>query len=401
MLALCGAQVFTMSGPQRDDRTVIHAGTVLVDNGKIVAVGAGRDWVPADCPVLDVSGKVITPGLVDAHTHLGLDEEGVGQPGSDANEDSEPVTPQVRALDGINPRDTGLAEALAGGVTTVMVAPGSANPVGGQCVIIKTPCRPAVDDMVLRRDGGLKVALGENPKRTYGKREKMPVTRMGTAALIRTLLAEGVRALRASPAETEWDVRLAPVVKVLQGVMPLRAHAHRADDIMTALRLAQEFQIDIIIEHATEAHLIAPVLAERRVRLVLGPLLTGREKVELQNQRWQAPAEIDRHGIPFALMSDHPETPSALLAVYAGLAARYGLDAYRALYAITAGAAAVMGLAGRVGALTPYSDADLVVWSGPPLAVTSRPERVMVDGRWVWPQRCEQLPDGNNSHQSL
>lgn len=385
MLAICGAKVFTMTGPRLDGRTLLDDGTVLVAHGKIAAVGAGRSMVPADCPVLEAPGWVITPGLIDAHTHLGLSEEGAGQYGDDANEDSEPVTPQLRAIDGLNPCDPGLRDALAGGVTTVMVAPGSANPVGGQCVIIKTPQRPAVDEMVLCRDGGLKIALGENPKGSYGKKGKMPATRMATAALIRGLLAEGVKALRDGQPPVDQDLRLAPVARVLQRVMPLRAHAHRADDIVTALRLAREFHVDIIIEHATEAHLIAPALAAQQVKVVLGPLLSGREKVELQHQSWQAPAALDRCGVPFALMSDHPETPSAFLAVYAGLTTRYGLDPYRALYAITAGAADIMGLNGRVGRLAPGSDADLVVWSGPPLSTAARPLRVMVDGRWVWP----------------
>lgn len=387
MLAICGATVFAMTGPRRDGNTVLNDGTVLIKDGKIAAVGAGRGIVPADCPVLDAPGRVITPGLIDAHTHLGLSEEGAGLPGDDVNEDSEPVTPQLRALDGINPRDPGLRDALAGGITTVMVAPGSANPVGGQCVILKTVPRPAVDEMVLCRDGGLKVALGENPKRTYGKKGKMPVTRMATAALIRKLLAEADAAWHdAQRRETlPHDVRLAPVVKVLERHMPLRAHAHRADDIVTALRLAEEFHVDIIIEHATEAHLIAPALAARGAKVVLGPLLSGREKVELQHQSWQAPAALDRCGVPFALMSDHPETPSAFLPLYAGLAARYGLDPYRALYAVTAAAAAIMGLAGRIGQLLPGADADVVMWSGSPLETASRALRVMVDGRWVWP----------------
>jgi imidazolonepropionase-like amidohydrolase len=353
---------------------------VLIDGGRIVAVGE-RLAVPAEATVVDATGRFVTPGLIDAHTHLGVYTESYAWAGEEVNETSKPTTPEMDVLDAINPDDAGLADAVAGGITTVMVAPGSANPVGGQCSVIKTRRRDVVEEMVLVRHAGLKIAFGENPRRVYGEQKKAPVTRMAAAALVReTLLKAKDYLARAGEKDWKFDLGLEAAGRVLRGEMPLRAHAHRADDIVTALRIAAEFGVDVIVEHATEGHNIAGLLAERRAKLVVGPNLTTRSKLELKDRSLAAPAVLAAHGVQFALMSDHPVLPSAFLPVYAGLAMRFGLPEEQALRAITVEAAAILGVGDRVGSIAPGRDADVVVWDGPPLAVTSRPLQVILDG---------------------
>ncbi len=374
MLAITGGTVLTMAGP------ALKGGTVLIDGGRIVAVGE-RLAVPAEATVVDATGRFVTPGLIDAHTHLGVYTESYAWAGEEVNETSKPTTPEMDVLDAINPDDAGLADAVAGGITTVMVAPGSANPVGGQCSVIKTRRRDVGEEMVLVRHAGLKIAFGENPRRVYGEQKKAPVTRMATAALVReTLLKAKDYLARAGEKDWKFDLGLEAAGRVLRGEMPLRAHAHRADDIVTALRIAAEFGVDVIVEHATEGHNIAGLLAERRAKLVVGPNLTTRSKLELKDRSLAAPAVLAAHGVQFALMSDHPVLPSAFLPVYAGLAMRFGLPEEQALRAITVEAAAILGVGDRVGSIAPGRDADVVVWDGPPLAVTSRPLQVILDG---------------------
>ena len=376
MIALTGGRILTMCSKSLDH------GTVLVRNSKIWAVGKTID-IPSECRIIDVTGKIITPGLIDAHTHLGIENEGMGWAGSDDNERSEPVTPSMHVLDAINPVDLGLLEAYQGGITTVMVAPGSANPIGGQCVLLKTLPKLTVEQMLLKRYAGLKIAFGENPKRVYGaNQKKMPVSRMATAALIREALWKA-RQYLASQNEKGWkyDMGMEAIAKVLRKEMPLRAHAHRADDIVTAVRIAQEFDIEIIIEHGTEAYLIAEMLSVAEIPVVLGPTLSTRSKVELKDKTMESPVLLYRHGVLFAMMSDHPVTPSCFLPVYAGLATRYGLPAHQALKMITCDAAKILGLDNRIGSLAPGMDADLVVWSENPLSVSAHPEIVIVDGQ--------------------
>lgn len=366
--------MLTMAGP------ALQGGTVLIEGGKIVAVGE-RVPVPAAATVIDAAGRYVTPGIIDAHTHLGVYTEAYAWAGEEVNETSKPTTPEMDVVDAINPDDAGLADAVAGGVTTVMVAPGSANPVGGQCTVIKTRRRASVEEMLLKRHAGLKIAFGENPRRVYGEQKKAPVTRMATAALVReTLLKAKDYLARAGEKDWKFDLGLEAAARVLRGEMPLRAHAHRADDIVTALRIAAEFGVEVIVEHATEGHNIAGLLAARQARLVVGPNLTTRSKLELKDRSFAAPAVLADHGVRFALMSDHPVLPAAFLPVYAGLAVRFGLPEEQALKAITAEAADILGVGDRVGRIAAGLDADLVVWDGPPLAVTSRPRLVILDG---------------------
>lgn len=375
MFALTGGTIITMSGQPLVD------GSVLIDKGKIIAVGKGLS-IPDGCETIDVAGKVITPGLIDAHTHLGVYAESLDWSGEDVNEISQPVTPALDVIDALNPADVGLTEAVGGGITTVMVAPGSANPIGGQCTVIKTRPRSSVEQMIARRHAGLKMAFGENPRRAYGDKKKMPVTRMATALLIRETLQKGREYLaKLDSKEHKFDYEMDAIARVLRREMPIRAHAHRADDIVTALRIAEEFELDIIIEHATEGHLIKELLAERQARVVLGPLMITKGKLELKEASWRAPAILAEQGVLFALMSDHPVVPSKFLPVYAGIAARFGLSQDEALKAITLNAARILGLDDRIGSIEAGKDADLVVWSDHPLLLAAKPDYVIVDGQ--------------------
>ena len=378
-LAIVGGRVVPVAGPPVED------GVVLVADGRIEAVG--RDLrVPEGAERVDAAGKVVLPGLVDAHTHLGVHEEAEGWAGQDTNEMTDPVTPQVRALDAINPADLGFADAVAGGVLTVNVNPGSGNPIGGQSAAIRSAGR-TVDEMLLRAPSGLKSALGENPKRVYGDRKQLPSTRLGTAAVIRDALVKAANYLAKAERgddPPERDLRWEALGLVLQGEIPWRQHCHRADDIATALRLADEFGYRLVIDHGTEAVLLADQLAERGVPVLIGPLLTSRSKVELRNRSLANPARLAAAGVELGIITDHPVVPIHLLHVQAALAVREGLDPAAALRAVTLTPARVLGLDDRLGSLEPGKDATLCVWSGDPLDARSRVEVAWIEGRQVF-----------------
>jgi len=380
MLALTNGRIVTMAG------TDYERGTVLIRDDKILAVGDRLD-IPSEAEVLDVGGQWILPGLIDAHCHLGLYEEIYRVEGNDANETSNPLTPELRALDGINPFDEGFRDALAGGVTCVGVCPGSANVIGGACTAVKT-WGSTVDRMVVREITGMKIAFGENPKRVYGEQKKTPVTRMAVAALLRQKLAQAREYLQKRAGEVgepvPVDYGLEQLSLVLRREIPLRAHAHRADDIMTALRLAREFQVPLVIEHCTEGHLLAEELQAAGVPAVVGPGLTSRAKVELKERTFKTPGVLARAGVKVALCTDHPEVPIQYLSLCAALAVREGMEEREALKAITIHGAEILGIADRVGSLAPGKDADLIVVDGPILEVKSRVTRVFINGRQVW-----------------
>lgn len=382
MKAIKGGTVYTMKGE------VIEGGTVLVEGGKIAKVGKDLS-IPEGCEVIDATGKYVFPGFIDAHSHVGIFEEGVGEIGEDGNEMTDPVTPHLRALDAVSPEDKAFDDAVKGGVTCVFTGPGSANVIGGQSIAVKTYGR-VIDKMVVKAPAGLKVAFGENPKRVYGQQKKMPSTRMGTAALLREALTKAKNYLEKKKIAMEKgeffekDLKMEVLCDVLEKKIPLRAHAHRAFDIMTAIRIAKEFYVDIVIEHCTEGHLIADELAELGVPAVVGPSLTSRSKIELKDLSFRTAGILANRGVKVAIMTDHPVIPVQYLNVCAGLAVREGMKVEDALAAITINAAEIIGIQDRVGSIEEGKDADIVVWDGFPLEVMSKPELVIIDGKVVY-----------------
>jgi imidazolonepropionase-like amidohydrolase len=385
-VAIAGGRIVPITGAPIDN------GTVLVTNGKITAVGANVT-IPAEARVIDVAGSWVLPGLVEAHGHIGAYEEAEGWAGDDTHETTEPVTAQVRALDAINPADSAFRDAIACGVLAVNVNPGSGNPVGGQTVAIKCWGR-SVDEMILREPSGMKSALGENPKKTHGEQNRMPSSRLGVAAVIRAALVDAINYLHKvhvqelkPPREREHidrDLKLEALGRVLLKEIPWRQHCHRADDVATALRIADEFGYNLVIDHGTEAHLLADVIAARDVPVVIGPLFVGKTKVELRNASLANPAKLAAAGVTIAITTDHPVVPIGLLINQASLAVKHGLAPETALHALTINPARIMGVADRLGSIETGKDADLVIWSGDPLDIMSRVERVFIDGSEVY-----------------
>ena len=368
-----------------DAQDTRFCGWVLLEDGKIAAMGESEP--PACAEMLDGEGGVLTPGLIDIHSHLGLYEDGLGFEGADGNEDTDPVTPHLRAIDGVNPMDRGFQEAREAGVTTVAVSPGSANPIGGQIALLKTAGR-RVDDMVLKAPLAIKFALGENPKSVYHDKDEAPVTRMATAALIREQLYKAKeyfsRKARAEDDpdqdDPDYDSKLEALLPLLWGKAEAHFHAHRADDIFTALRIAREFGLRAVIIHGTEAHLVADLLAEEQVPVVCGPFMTDRSKPELRHLTDESPALLCRAGIPTAITVDHPEIPLRLLPMALMLAVRAGMDKTNALRAVTSVPAQIAGMENRIGSLREGMDADCVLWSGDPLDITTQVQAVFVNG---------------------
>lgn len=363
-------------------------GYLVIRDGKIADMGAMSDIpeIPACGEVIDLKGKLVTPGLVDGHTHLGMWEDGLDFEGDDGNEDTDPITPQLRAIDGVNPCDRAFSEARSAGITTVVTGPGSANPMGGQLLAMKT-LGDCVDDMKILEPAGIKVAFGENPKSVYHDKSQAPVTRMGTMALLREALtkAEHYLAELEDPEEDDpdWDSKQDALIPLLKREIPLYAHAHRLDDIFSAIRLSREFDLKLILVHGTEAHLARERIAKAGVPVLSGPILTDRSKPELKNQTEAAPGLLVEAGIPTAIITDHPETPQKHLLLCAGAAMRSGLTQKEALSAITKAPAEICGIGDRVGSLKLGKDADLVVWNGNPPELSAIPEMVFVDGKIV------------------
>jgi imidazolonepropionase-like amidohydrolase len=363
-------------------------GTVVIEDGRIAAVGGPDLAVPEDATVVSADGGWVLPGFIDAHTHLGLHEEAEGWAGNDTNEMTSPNTAHVRAIDAINPEDLGFRDAIMGGVLAVNVNPGSGNPIGGQTVAVKCWGRTA-DAMALREPSGLKSALGENPKRVYGDRKETPQTRLGTAAVIRDAFTQAGNYIErwASPEPgkpPERDLKMEALAKVLRREIPWRQHCHRADDIATAMRIAEEFGYELVIDHGTEAHLLGDLIAERGIPVIIGPLITSRSKVELRNRSMENPARLATAGVTFAITTDHPVVPINLLVLQATMAVKHGLDRDIALRSLTINPARIAGIDDRLGSLEPGKDADLCLWSGDPLDAMSRVERAYISGREIY-----------------
>jgi len=364
---------------------------VVVEDGRIAALGPDVA-VPEGAEVVDAGGRWLLPGLIDAHVHLGVWEEGEGWAGQDTNEMTDPVMAAARALDGINPREQGFDDALAGGITAVNINPGSGNPIGGLTVAVKTYGR-YVDEMVLRSPSGLKAALGENPKRVYGDQKKTPSTRLGVALILRKAFTEARNyQQKAQRSEDPVESHLVnqALVQVLNREIPWRQHCHRADDIATAIRIAEEFGYQLVLDHGTESYLVADLVAEKGVPVLYGPLIVSRSKVEVRQRTPQAPGILDRAGVKVSIITDHPVVPIEHLITQVALAVKEGMDRDAALRAVTINPAEVMGVADRVGSLAVGKDADLVLWSGDPLELASRTLRVWIEGREVYTYDEEQ-----------
>ncbi len=386
MILIQNGRIKTMAGPD------IPQGQVLIDGGKIVAVGETVN-APAEAQVIDAAGGLVAPGFVDAHCHIGLDEEAIGFEGADYNEMTDPVTPQMRGIDGLNPMDEAFFDAYSHGVTTAVTGPGSANVVGGTFLAVKLWGK-RVDDMVVKNPAAMKIAWGENPKRCYGGQKKAPMTRMGTAALLRELLAksqnymEELDAWKQDPENHKkpaYDQKLEAMLPVMRHEIPLKSHAHRADDIFTSLRVAKEFGLDITLDHCTDGHLIAQELAEEGRPCLVGPTLGNKSKFELKEKSWDTPRALVEAGAKIAIITDAPVIPLRYLPLCAGLAMQAGLPEEEAWKAVTINPAEIVGISSRVGSLEPGKDADIVIYQGDPLRdVQCKTLATLIDGRLVY-----------------
>lgn len=371
----------------------IPGGQVLIDGSKIVAVGQTVD-APADAQVIDAAGCLVVPGFVEGHCHIGLDEEAIGFEGADYNEMTDPVTPHMRGIDGLNPMDEALFDAYSHGVTTAVTGPGSANVVGGTFLAVKL-CGKRVDNMVVKDPVAMKVAFGENPKRCYGgNSKKAPITRMGTAALLREVLQkaqnykEALDAWEKDPEgnkKPEFDMKLHAMLPVMRGEIPLKSHAHRADDIFTSLRIAKEFGVGITLDHCTDGHLIADELAKEQRPCLVGPTFGSKSKFELKNKCWETPKALVESGVKVAIITDEPVIPLKYLPLCAGLAIEAGLNEEDAWRAVTINPAEITGIGHRVGSLEAGKDADICIYQGNPLAdMQCKTLYTIIDGEIVY-----------------
>lgn len=349
---------------------------VLIEDGKIIRIEV-KIAIEPGMEVIECNNHYLLPGFIDVHTHLGLYDEGTGWAGNDANETIEPMSPHVRAIDGVYPLDPAFSDALKYGITTAHVMPGSANVIGGTTSVIKTAGKN-IKNMVIQETAGLKIALGENPKRIHSMGNKDSITRMGIMGMLREAFYEAMNA------ENPESLRIKPIIKALNREIPVRIHAHRADDIMSAIRFADEFNLDLRIEHCTEGHLIAEELADLNLKVSVGPTLTRRSKVELKNKSWRTYQELTDHGVEVSVTTDHPYTPIQYLNLCAAIAVREGLSEQKALEGITILPARNLRVDDRVGSIEPGKDADLVLWSQHPFHFSAKPLWTMIDGRIVY-----------------
>lgn len=376
---LKNARVLTM----KNDSEVYENIDILIENGKIKEIGHidSKDYI-------DLNNMILTPGLIDAHSHIGMWEDSVGFEGADGNETTDPITPELRAIDAINPMDINFKEAIMGGVTTVSTGPGSANCMGGSFSIIKTYGK-RIDNMIIREKSAIKIAFGENPKSSYGLNDKTPTTRMAIASLIRQTLYEATQYLRKKNAceSPEYNMKYEALIPVLEKEIPLKAHCHRADDIFTALRIKKEFDIDMTLDHCTEGHLISDELKKENIDIIVGPTFGSRSKVELKNKSFITPKVLQEAGINVSIMTDHPVIPQEHLNLCAQLAVKEGMNRYEALKAITINPAKTLKIDDRVGSIEVGKDADLVLWDNDPLDANSNVLMTIINGEIVYEKK--------------
>lgn len=382
--------------------TIIKNARIITGDGRVIERGevafddkmryVGENYPGEADEVIDASGYTVTPGLIDAHCHVGLFGDSTGFEGADANEDSDPIMPQLRAVDGINPQDRSFEDARKAGITTVVTGPGSANAVGGQFAAVKT-YGVCVDDMLLKAPCAMKMALGENPKTVYNDKNQTPVTRMGTMALIRELLYKTINyrdALKKYEDDSEenekpdFDIKLEAMLPVINREIPVKVHAHRADDICSAIRLAKEFDIRVTIEHCSDGDIIADILEREKLPVMLGPTLTDRSKPELRNLSFATYKNLSERDIKTAIITDHPEITIENLPLCAALAVRNGMDGEKALSAITLTAAENCGIGDRVGSLCEGKDADIAVFTCDPTDFGAECIMTFINGKAVY-----------------
>ncbi|MDO4800067.1 MAG: amidohydrolase [Bacillota bacterium] len=379
MIHIKNATVYTMAGKPLKDTDL------LIEKGKIKEIGKQLK-AKKGAEVIDAKGKFVFPGFIDAHCHIGMWEEGIGFEGADGNETTDPVTPHLRAIDAINPRDEAFENALKGGVTTAATGPGSANVIGGYFAVLKLHGN-RVDDMVINPALAMKCAFGENPKRVYNEKKQMPSTRMGTAAKLRETLAKTVEYKAKKDAAKgdlskmpPYDMKMEAMLPVIERKIPLKAHAHRADDIFTSIRIAKEFNTLLTLEHCTEGHLIADQLAKEGYPAVVGPSFGNKSKFELNQKTFETAGVLQKAGVKVAIMTDSPVIPLEYLGLCASLAHKAGMAEEEALKAITIRPAEILGLESRIGSLEVGKDADVVIWSKHPFDVQAVAETVIVNG---------------------
>lgn len=379
MLIITNANVKTMAG-----KDIKNCSILIDDNGKIAEVGKKIN-VPEDAEVIDAEGRLVTPGCIDGHCHVGLWNE-IYAVNDDHNEKGDPITPQMRGIDGINPVDEAFEAALQRGVTTACTGPGSVNVIGGTFAVIKLSGNN-IDKMVVKNPAAMKCAFGENPKKNYSEKGKSPVTRMAIAALLRETLTKAKKYAEedAIGKPHAFDMKLEAMIPVMRKEIPLKAHAHQADDILTAIRIAKEFDVNMTIDHCTDGVLITEELLEAGYPLMLGPLITGTHKVECKNKSLENPAKLKKAGLNFCIVTDSPVVPLEYLPMCAGLAVRDGLDVDDAWRAITIEPAKILGVADRIGSIEKGKDADIVIWDKDPLmTVGAKSYRTIVDGKVVY-----------------
>lgn len=383
MILIKNGNIKTMEGPD------MLGGDILIEDGKIKKVGKNIE-ADGEVEIVDASDCLVVPGLIDGHCHLGMWEEGIGFEGADGNESVDPVTPQLRAIDSINPMDEGFKMAREGGVTTAVTGPGSANVIGGTFAAVKTYGH-RIDDMIIKFPTAMKIAFGENPKRVYNEKEKSPITRMATASILRETLFkaqkyyEDVERGKKEPDDKpEFDMKLDALLPVMDKEIPLKAHAHRADDIFTALRIAKEFDLEVTLDHCTEGHLIAEDLAKENKPALVGPSLSEKSKYELKNLTFDTPKVLQEAGVLIAIITDSPVIPLQYLSLVAGLAVKSGLKEEEAWKAITINPAKITGIDDRVGSIKEGKDADIVIFEGNPLRnIDSKPKKVIINGKII------------------
>lgn len=380
-MLIINAKIITM------ENETIDNGYIVIKDNIIERVGHMEELNVTSKRYINANGNLVLPGFIDAHCHLGICEDGIGFEGDDANEESDPITPQLRAIDAVNSFDDCFAEALDAGITTVLTGPGSANPIAGQCCAVKT-LRDRIDNQIVSASAGMKLSLGENPKSTYNSKSLSPITRMATAALIREQLFKAQRYLHdvekaaADPDcdPPEFDMKCEALIPLLRGEQRAFFHAHRADDIFTAIRIAEEFHLDYVLVHATEGYKIAKHLQQIMPKIILGPIICDRSKPELKGLTTKNAAILRSVGIDTAICTDHPETPIQYLALSAAVSAKEGLGTAKALEAITINAAKVAGIDHRVGSIRVGKDADLIIFDRNPLDAVSYPTHVIING---------------------